>query len=486
MFQTEDEPAPGTVLTRARWLLAYFSVFEMIMFMDRALPNAMMSQIREKYHISSTLGEMLNYGFILGFILGCIPVGIKSKKTDPIDIFCVGAFIFMVANCIAFIEGPFWVLVLSRLLAGIGQACICTLGFVIVNDLSPVDSKTLWLSIFAMMIPLGYCLGLSTADYLIHATNSIHWPYMIQTIAVFFLLLPMDYPIIRSEMKSTRVYRLLDTYRRASNIITDNRGSIELGQDVLFNLNGDLTDSLVRQSVTYSSTGVSRIDAQSPESSTLKDDLSHLITNRVFMFLSLGFAAFTFTFAGLFFWSPTYIEDTLGQKNGITILCVVAITSGIIGSLMGGIVEDYILKTDYQSPSKEMRCEVSTRISFIIIMIATVFLAISLILPHFFLFLFGLSLALMAYFGSLGPLYSALFGCVSDYYRGVAICFAAIIQHLLGDLLAPSLISVFRHMVGLRFAMFLLVIWLGWTVSAWFFALVYIRKYNRRTRVGRA
>ena len=79
------------------------------------------------------------------------------------------------------------------------------------------------------------------------------------------------------------------------------------------------------------------IEETKDEKSTLLLNLCNILTNPIFMIMTLGISLMYFTMGGLKFWSPSYLEDKYsGKKIDIPYL-IISFTGPTLGIVLGGV-----------------------------------------------------------------------------------------------------------------------------------------------------
>ena len=148
-----------------------------------------------------------------------------------------------------------------------------------------------------------------------------------------------------------------------------------------------------------------------PDSETVLSfqvQVSTLLRNSEYVFVSLGLGAFTFTFGGLAFWSPDMVEHMYDQTRETATLALgfIMIIGGVFGTLTGSVVFELFCRNDSRKLAMQ---EISERVyevrkaqrgcKFVLIYTSVCFVLglASLLVNSFggFLLLFGASLFCM-------------------------------------------------------------------------------------------
>ncbi len=172
-------------------------------------------------------------------------------------------------------------------------------------------------------------------------------------------------------------------------------------------------------------------------------DYAQLAKNKVYVFDTLAGATMTFALGGMAAWMPSFFVRNWGVSvadagiwfGGITVV------SGLLGSLTGGWLGDWLLK--YTRKSYFLISGVGLILGIPCgigaLMIADMRLAMAcLFLAEFFVFL------------NMGPLNAIIVNCTPLAVRSMAFAANIFVIHALGDALSPTLIGYVSDMTNLR------------------------------------
>eukprot|EP01105_Mastigella_eilhardi_P019564 TRINITY_DN4613_c0_g1_i2.p1 TRINITY_DN4613_c0_g1~~TRINITY_DN4613_c0_g1_i2.p1 ORF type:complete len:268 (-),score=53.56 TRINITY_DN4613_c0_g1_i2:138-941(-) len=179
---------------------------------------------------------------------------------------------------------------------------------------------------------------------------------------------------------------------------------------------------------------------------TMLETLKHLATSPQFLFALAGNIAFAFAKGVMGDWSPTFLSRNHGFTTAIAaaIAAGVGTGGGILGGLTGGIIVRIFTKWN-------PHLLVSGISAFIAAGFAACFI---FALQDNTAFVMGM-LALSAYFSwfSNGAVISAIVESAPPKMRARTIGIAAVMSHLLGDAISPSIAGAMSDVTNLRVAM---------------------------------
>ena len=80
-------------------------------------------------------------------------------------------------------------LILGRVFTGVGEACMVSVVIPYISDHAPDDKKALWIALYYTAAPVGGAAGLVFGYDVAKAFGSWHWPFLMEALAVAFILL---------------------------------------------------------------------------------------------------------------------------------------------------------------------------------------------------------------------------------------------------------------------------------------------------------
>jgi sugar phosphate permease len=188
-----------------------------------------------------------------------------------------------------------------------------------------------------------------------------------------------------------------------------------------------------------------------------------LARNPAFLTSTLGMAAMTFSLGGIQVWMPQFLYSerhyTLAQANFI--FGIIIVVDGIVASLAGGWLGDYLLprmKSSYYLVSA-----VSMALG-VPVMIVALFTRSRIMVP---------AIALAAFFLLLNtsPLNAAVINSVGAHIRATAIAVNIFIIHILGDVPSPTMMGWVADRRSLQAAFALPVIAMAISAAILFYGM---------------
>ncbi|HZL37144.1 MAG TPA: MFS transporter [Tepidisphaeraceae bacterium] len=387
-YQTPNLSAPGRGARRALLLLLLINLFN---YIDRYMMGAVEVPIQEHFfpthpkYAEFRMG-LLQTGFIVCYMV-CAPLfGWLADRKSRWAIVGFSVILWSLAtggSGLAAMFGGFTLLLVMRILVGVGEAGYGPTAPTLISDYYPVSRRGAMMAWFYMAIPLGAALG-----YIIGGAMAQHfgWPSAFYAVLVPGLILGA----ICFLMKEPARGQFDEAAAGAAGHMPVRRAA--------------LADYLV------------------------------LFRTPSYVLVTAGMAAMTFAVSGIAYWLPRYIVTirhggTLASANfkigAITAAC------GIFGTLLGGALGDWLRR--WFSSSYFLLSGIAMIIAapFIIFMLHSTFpmVWVCIGIAEFFLFL------------NTGPTNTILANVAHPSVRATGFALNIFIIHIFGDALATPLLG---------------------------------------------
>jgi MFS transporter, Spinster family, sphingosine-1-phosphate transporter len=386
---------PKSWTNSAGWGLAILSFINLFNYLDRFLVPALFESLkRSELKLSDTELGLLMSGFLAVYTLAAPVFGALGDRKSRPRLIAFGVGCWSLATTLSGFAGSFVALLAARASVGIGEAAYGTIAPSLLSDYFPAAKRGRVMAIFFCAIPVGSALG-----YVVGGLMDVHFGWRV---AFFVAGVPgLVLAALCLWMKDPP------------------RGS----QD------GDL--SLADKT---------RIDSANSSSksaglgSEIKATYLHLLRNRPYVFMVLGYAAYTFAMGGLASWMPAFLERVRGMPHGqatISFGYIVVIT-GFVGTFVGGWLGDYCAKYSKQA---------YLLVSGIATLVAAPFVWLALTAASSTAYLVCMVIAQLLMFLSTGPINASIVNVVLPTQRASAVALEVFAIHLLGDAISPYLIG---------------------------------------------
>jgi hypothetical protein len=164
--------------------------------------------------------------------------------------------------------------------------------------------------------------------------------------------------------------------------------------------------------------------------------------NSTYVFVTIGFIAYTFALGGLVGWMPAFLEryDGMTTVRANDVFGALTVAAGLVGTLAGGFLGDYLLR---YTPNAYLW------LSGLCLLAGAPMTVLALASREPTVFLPAIFLAEFCLFLNTGPLNAVVVGCVAAEIRATAMAVNIFFIHALGDALSPPIIGVLSDHFGL-------------------------------------
>ncbi|WVY92678.1 hypothetical protein V8G54_031766 [Vigna mungo] len=311
---------------------------------------------------------------------------------------------------------------LAKRLVGVGEASFISLAAPFIDDNAPVPQKTAWLAIFYMCIPSGYALG-----YVYGGLVGSHFGWRYAFWVESLLMLP--FAISGFFMKPLQLRGFVPAGSEKGPKPEEVEAIVQAmeasnGKDEPLSLKAELRD----KNSDHHSKSKSATQINEKFSRFLKD-MKALLLDKVYVVNVIGYIAYNFVIGAYSYWGPKagyniyHMADADLIFGGITIVC------GIVGTLAGGFVLDYMDNT-LSNAFKVAFC----------------FGAFLFRSMYGFLALFSIGELLV--FATQGPVNYVCLRCVKPSLRPLSMAMSTVAIHIFGDVPSSPLVGVLQDSIN--------------------------------------
>jgi len=356
-----------------RTALVLLTALNLLNYVDRNVLFAVQPLVQDEFHISKTQIGYLTSAFLVCYMFAAPFVGPLADRYSRKLIIGLGAIFWSGLTLLTAVTHTYTELLIRHTLVGVGEATFATIAPTFVADLFAEDRRGRILGIFYLAIPVGSAAGYLLGGHLA-PLHGWRFPFYIAAAPGFLL--------------ASAVLFLKEPVR---------------GQ----------FDSV----------------KETPERATIFG----LARNPAFLTATLGMAAMTFSLGGIQVWIPQFLysERHYSLEAANFTFGIVIVVDGILASLAGGWLGDYLLrrtKTSYYLISA------ASMALGVPVMIVALFVAGPVMVP---------AIAVAAFFLLLNtsPLNAALINSVGPHIRATALAVNIFIIHILGDVPSPTMMG---------------------------------------------
>lgn len=396
------------------WILTGLNLFN---YLDRYVATAVSPKIAKDFNLTDWQTTAIISAFMLGYFVTSPVFGALGDRYPRKGLIAGGVLLWSLATAASGLATGFGMLIIVRILVGIGEASYATLSPTIIDDVSEPRTKNKWLALFFVAIPIGTALGYGLGGWMAEKWG---WP-----VAFFIAGAP----------------------------------GILLAGLVL------LIDEPPRKVLASS---VSRVRASpggppEPPHGPKKGAVGQLLRLPMYRNAVLGYTAYTFAlgaFAGV---APLFLERSFEMEGsqGTLWLGIILASGGLLGTAIGGWLGD-------RYPGED-RARAYLKVCAIVSAIAVPFSAACLLArtPVEFFVPFGICGVLL--FTATAPINAAILKAVPEELRASAMAVSIFSIHLFGDFISPQIVGGLSDLLGknLRAAMGILPVAIAIGALVW-------------------
>ena len=277
---TDSASSPSSRgVTAARIALLLLLLINLMNYVDRMILSAVEKPIGDEFHVSAEATGWLATAFLLSYMVFAPLFGALADRMSRWVIVGGGVILWSLASGGSGVAHTYTMLLITRLLVGVGEAAYGPVAPTIISDYYPVEKRGQVLAWFYAAIPVGSALG-----YVIGGVFNAHWHW------AFYLTLPPGIAL------GVWCFMLPDPPRGTPGV---------------------------------------------PPKRATFNDYKQFAFNRSYVLDTAGMAAMTFALGGMSFFMPRWLE-LHGQQpeRGKTIFGGIIVVAGIVATLVGGWVGD--------------------------------------------------------------------------------------------------------------------------------------------------
>ena len=371
-----------------RIALTVLTVINFLNYIDRYVLASVFEPIKRELHFTDVqLGWSLS-AFMITYAITAPVFGRLGDLFSRKWVIAAGVTLWSFATATAGLARSFWQMFVPRSFVGIGEASYATIAPTIIADFYETERRGRALAVFYAAIPAGSALGFVLGGQL---ADLFGW-----RTAFFVVGLP----------------------------------------GLLFSLLA-LT---IREPARGAADAAPVAEAITPP--TLLATYTMLWRNDAYVFVTLGFIAYTFALGGLVAWTPAFLEryDGMTTVRANDVFGALTVVSGFAGTFAGGVLGDYLLRYTRNA---------YLWLSGLCMLAGAPVTVLALASRQAAIFLPAIFVAEFLLFLNTGPLNAVLLGCVPVEIRATAMAVNIFFIHALGDAISPPIIGMLSDHVGL-------------------------------------
>lgn len=376
--------------------------------------------IQGDFDLNNFQDGVLSSAFMVGLLVASPIFASLARSVNPFRLIGVGLTVWTLAVVGCGFSFSFWMIAICRMFVGVGEASFISLAAPFIDDNAPVAKKTVWLGVFYMCLPSGYAIGYVYGGWVGH----YNWRYAFWGEAI--LMFP--FAVLGFVMKPLQLKGFAPAESKKA--FTDIEIAFPEAQD-----RGERDDKNLNKD------SRSRFKATSNNVNQFVrffKDMKVLLSDKVFVVNVLGYIAYNFVIGAYSYWGPKAGKNIYNMNNADMIFGGITVVCGVLGTLAGGFVLDFIDSTI---------CNAFKLLSTATFLgAAFCFSAFCLKSMYAFLALFAVGELLV--FATQGPVNFICLHCVKPSIRPLSMAISTVSIHIFGDVPSSPLVGVLQDRVN--------------------------------------
>jgi MFS transporter, Spinster family, sphingosine-1-phosphate transporter len=360
------------------WILFILTGLNLFNYLDRFVLSAVLTPIQKEFGLTNEQAGWLGTAFMIGYFLTSPVFGWLGDRSSRKWLIAAGILMWSVGTILTGFAATFAMMIVFRLLVGLGEASYATISPSLISDSHPPAKRNNALTIFYVAIPVGAALG-TILGGLIGAHSGWRHAFIwtgAPGLMLALVLLPFAEP---------------------------KRGQAE----------GRAAEAAQRPSVR---------------------DIVNLVRIPDYVLVVLGYTAYTFALGAFGYWGPTFLQRAHGVALGPAgeFFGAVLVVAGLVGTLLGGFAATAWQKRNRAGYAWALGLSVlvAVPLAFGAFLAGSTFWSMSfLAAAMFFLFL------------PTGPVNTLILETAPVNLRASAMAVSIFTIHLFGDMWSPAIVG---------------------------------------------
>jgi MFS transporter, Spinster family, sphingosine-1-phosphate transporter len=360
------------------WLLFILTGLNLFNYLDRFVLSAVAPLLKAELGLSDGDVGRIVTAFMIGYFATSPLFGFLGDRSSRKWLIAGGIFVWSLGTVLTGFAATFAMLLAYRVLVGVGEASYATISPSLISDSYPAQKRNNALTIFYAAIPVGAALGNILGGHIAAASSWRHafiWAGA-PGLVLALVLLPFAEP---------------------------QRGACD----------------------------------PAPAANTAKPkftDVFGLLRIPDYLFVVLGYTAYTFALGAFALWGPAFFSRVHGVpvEKAATFFGAVLVVAGLVGTLLGGIIA-----TKWQKRSRGGYA-LTLGLS---VLIAVPVSVLAFVLNDKSASMVCLASAMFLLFLPTGPVNTLILETVPVNLRASAMALSIFMIHLFGDMWSPELVG---------------------------------------------
>ncbi|EXB51443.1 putative sphingolipid transporter spinster-2-like protein [Morus notabilis] len=390
------------------------------------------SGIQGDFNLNNFQDGILSSAFMVGLLIASPIFASLAESLNPFRLIGAGLSVWTIAVTGCGLSFEFWSITICRMLVGVGEASFISLAAPFIDDNAPTAQKTAWLAIFYMCIPTGYALG-----YVYGGLVGDHFNWRFAFFGEAILMLP--FAVLGFVMKPLQMKGFSPTDSKKALTAVETTVSQVQDSDVS---NGKLEtfsgEEQFRRRSSHESSELTVVSKIRNQFLRFAKDMKVLLVDKVYIVNVLGYIAYNFVIGAYSYWGPKAGYNIYHMTNADMIFGGITIVCGILGTLAGGFVLDFMTN----SISNAFKLLSATTF------IGAVFCFSAFCFKSLYGFLAFFAIGELFVFATQGPVNFICLHCVAPNMRPLSMAISTVSIHIFGDVPSSPLVGVLQDNIN--------------------------------------
>ncbi|XP_019418646.1 PREDICTED: probable sphingolipid transporter spinster homolog 2 isoform X2 [Lupinus angustifolius] len=384
--------------------------------------------IQGDFNLNNFEDGILSSAFMVGLLVASPIFASLAKSVNPFRLIGVGLSVWTVATLCCGLSFNFWSISVCRMLVGVGEASFISLAAPFIDDNAPVSQ-------------VGSYFGWRYAFWI---ESILMLPF-----AIFgFFMKPLQLKgFVPANSEKTLVPETV-----VSGVQDE---SMALAEFIDQSSNGHFR----------SKSGTKIFD----QFSRFKNDMTALLLNKIYVVNVLGYIAYTFVLGAYSYWGPKVGYNIYHMTNADLVFGGITIVCGIVGTLVGGFVLDFMTNT----------LSNAFKLLSVATFIGGAFCFGAFLFKSMYGFLVLFSIGELLVFATQGPVNYVCLHCVEPSLRPLSMAMSTVAIHIFGDVPSSPLVGILQDNINnWRMTTLILTAILFPAAGIWFIG-IFLRSVDR-------
>ncbi len=387
--------------SQAGFAFTVLLIVNILNYADRYVLSAILPGIKHDFNITDFQGGLLISAFLVVYAIATLPLGVWADRSIRKNIVALCVGIWSVATALAGFTQNLLQLFFMRSILGIGEAGYAPASLSLLGDFFSKAKRGRVLSYWSIGTLIGAAIGVALGG---RVADTLGWRWAFYIVGIpgliaAFLAWRIREPVRGAFENQTEDIDEIDSHQEHGKI---GKGFWGTAQQLL-------------RIPTYRA----------------------LVGALIFSFFTIG---------GTSFWLTTYLSRDFGlslTKAG-SISGIVLVSSGLIGTLIGGWLADFMQRR--RPEGRLLTCMLGFLLGAPLVLLALFIHTLPLFIPVFIVACISLNFCT-------GPLNAVIQDVIVPNMRATAIGLALLLAHLLGDAAAPTIVGLISDNTSLGTAL---------------------------------